>query len=54
MTKEVTSFSAIQLPLEKYPIDTFLSQQINEQRRRLSTGITAITSHTVIIVDQSS
>ena len=54
MTKEVTSFSAIQLPLEKYPIDTFLSQQINEQRRRLSTGITAITSHTVIIVDQSA
>lgn len=54
MTREVTSYSELQLPLEKYPIDVFLSRQIIEQRRRIKAGIAKITSHTVIIVDQST
>jgi len=54
MTKEVTSYSTVQLPLESYLIDTLLSRQTTEQRRRLKEGIVAITSHTVIIIDQST
>lgn len=53
-TKEVTSFSLTQLPLEKVAIDQQLQRQIAEQRRRISRGEVAITSHTVIIVDQST
>ena len=52
--KEITCFSTELLPLEKTFIDESLKEQITEQRRRISTGESPITSHTVIIVDQSS
>ena len=53
-TKEVTSFALTQLPLEKVTIDQQLQRQIAEQKRRISSGEKAITSHTVVIVDQST
>ena len=36
MTKEITSFSAIQLPLEHVPYD---ARQIDEQKRRLKSEL---------------
>ena len=51
MTKEVTSFSAIQLPLEHVPYD---ARQIDEQKRRIKSELVSITSHTVLIIDQST
>jgi hypothetical protein len=35
-------------------IDTSLENQIAEQKRRLRTGEAAITSHTILVVDQST
>jgi hypothetical protein len=53
-TTEVTSWVIENdLPIEKAPIDESLSRQIAEQKRRLASGATAITSHVVIVVDQS-
>jgi hypothetical protein len=52
-TTEVTSWSLRQLPLEKTDIDASLVRQITEQKRRLSTASAAVTSHSVLIVDQS-
>lgn len=51
--KEITSFPTSQLPLEKVDIDEQLALKIVEQKRRIENGTTAITSHTVLIIDQS-
>ena len=53
-TTEVTSWALNQLPLEKTGIDESLRKQIIEQKRRIETGVSVISSHTVIMVDQSS
>ena len=53
-TKEVTSYTLIQLPLEKVTLNQQLERQISEQQRRISSGEVDVTSHTVIIVDQSA
>ncbi len=51
---EVTSYAVESLPLFKVDIDAVLSRQITEQKRRIASGQTAITSHTVLVVDQSA
>jgi hypothetical protein len=53
-TREVTSYAAENLPLHKVDIDASLSREITEQKRRIESGQTAITSHTVLVVDQSA
>ena len=50
---EVTSYASENLPLPKVDIDVPLSRQITEQKRRMISGETAATSHTVLVVDQS-
>jgi hypothetical protein len=50
---EVTSYASENLPLPKVDIDVSLSRQITEQKRRIISGETAATSHTVLVVDQS-
>ncbi|KAJ1443761.1 kinase-like domain-containing protein [Ochromonadaceae sp. CCMP2298] len=52
-TTEVTSWALVQFPILKAEIDESLSGQIAEQKRRLSCGATAVTSHAVLVVDQS-
>ncbi|KAJ1430264.1 hypothetical protein B484DRAFT_463090 [Ochromonadaceae sp. CCMP2298] len=52
-TTEVTSWAKVQLPLQKVEIDESLSRQITEQKRRLASGAVAVTSHAVLVVDQS-
>lgn len=51
-TQEVTSYS-LPLPLEKIHIHSMELNKINEQTRRIRTGGAKITSHTVLVVDQS-
>ena len=53
-TREVTSYALNQLPLEKAVIDESLARQNFEQKRRILSGASATTSHTVIVVDQSA
>ena len=54
-TREVTtcSWSSAHFPLHKFDIDESLSRQIGEQKRRINSGETPATSHTVLIIDQS-
>ena len=49
---EITSW-ALPLPLQKVPLDDGKLRQIREMQRRLEEGETAITSHTILVVDQS-
>jgi hypothetical protein len=50
-TNEITSWT-FPLPLQKAPLDSKMIRQINEQKNRLA--ISPITSHTILIVDQSA
>jgi hypothetical protein len=50
---EVTSYSLNQIPLERVPIDRDLEHEIFEQRRRIKTGESKITSHAVLVIDHS-
>lgn len=52
-TVEVTSW-ALQLPLEEAPVEASMLQQFAVQKKRLRSGHTPITSHTVMVVDQST
>lgn len=52
MTHEITSW-AVPLPLQKVPIPPGEQRQSEELRRRIRAREMAITSHTVLIVDQS-
>lgn len=49
-TKEITSWT-FPLPLQKAPVNTEMQRQMNEQKNRLTK--LKITSHTILIVDQS-
>ena len=50
----VTCYSETQLPITAASIDTSIQNQIEEQKRRIQTKAAAVTSHTVLIVDQST
>ncbi len=50
----VTCYATQSLPIDLVPIDSILADQIQEQRRRISSGAIPITSHTVLCVDQST
>jgi hypothetical protein len=52
-TIEVTSWT-FPLPLEKAPLDSRMKKQISEQRKRLAKEKAPITSHTILVVDQSA
>lgn len=51
-TREVTSW-AVPLPLEPVPLSAGEERQCKEMKRRLRDGTARLTSHTVIVVDQS-
>ena len=50
----VTCWAENQLPLEAAPLSKTQQTQVTEQKRRVSSGETKLTSHTVLIVDQSA
>lgn len=52
-TKEITSW-ALSLPLEKFELNESEKQEIIAQKERVQSGKTKITSHTVLVIDQSS
>ena len=49
----VTCYAEQQLPIEAVLIDDVMRQQVVQKKYRIQSGITAITSHTVLVVDQS-
>ena len=52
MVTEVTSYS-VPLPLIEVPVDAGLKRQCKEMKRRIVEGSARVTSHMVIVVDQS-
>lgn len=50
----VTCFALDQLPITPAVLDRSMQEQITEQRRRIRANISIVTSHTILLIDQST